>query len=370
MKSKTKKIILIVFGVLALAFICSKFKLNASKQRFAEIISLAGNGDMHNAFVTMNQTEQLPNPIANQIYQRWKRNMISRFIAQDEVIENTSKNTIINDVSNLYRAYWRSELIKGNTAERTDSILYDNIANYLIDHKLTTLSKDSLRKHIKDDTELKRVIENEGFKADFKYRNGFQELFIWQDETIEKYKVSLPKDTVNTTVVFIENYHINGYDDYATHGKSVVGGWATKETATLHCNVTEYNLDSEKFKVSYLKHESIHFTDMNDYPNLSSADLEYRAKIIELMYCTEETIYDRVAQFMNGADASDKTHSHPYANYSIIKNLSKILFDTEYESDFSKWTAKSAKELNHAAKKLYTESEKQLSKDPSANEVI
>jgi hypothetical protein len=78
-----------------------------------------------------------------------------------------------------------------------------------------------------------------------------------------------------------------------------VGGWAIKEDANLYCNKGDYDLNSEHFKVSYLKHETIHFTDLNEYPQLSSADLEYRAKLIELMYCTQETIYDRVTQFVD-----------------------------------------------------------------------
>ena len=41
---------------------------------------------------------------------------------------------------------------------------------------------------------------------------------------------------------------------------------------------------SETFLVSYLKHEARHFADTLDFPNLSGADLEYRAKLTELAF--------------------------------------------------------------------------------------
>ncbi len=88
-------------------------------------------------------------------------------------------------------------------------------------------------------------------------------------------------------------------------------------TAWIDHQYGGFNLiTSEKYEVSYLKHESLHFTDMNDYPNLSSADLEYRSKVIELIYCTEKTIYDKMIQ-----DGLDDTR----AKSLITKNREKQL---------------------------------------------
>jgi hypothetical protein len=143
---------------------------------------------------------------------------------------------------------------------------------------------------------------------------------------------------------------------------------------THKCSVyhrkSDYDLDSEKFEISYLKHEGIHFTDLNDYPNLSSTDLEYRAKVIELMYCTEETVYDRISEFITGANNTDRKYTHPYANYILIENLSELLFNSEYESDIIKWKELSVEKINSAATSLYEISEDTLLKDNSLSEVI
>ncbi|GAA4059962.1 hypothetical protein GCM10022389_00210 [Flavobacterium cheonanense] len=370
MKKKTRNILLIGISILVALFFYGSHNFRNDRQSYREIVSLAGVGDVSTAFIKMEERESFSNPIVNFIYHRWKKKMYARFISKEEVFENTSGNDIINDISNIYREYWRVELLKPKLENRTDSTLYNNIADYILSKKLTNLSKDSLRKNIKDDSVLKEIIEKEGFKVDFKFRNGLQEIFIWNKESTKKYDVILPKDTVKTSVVFIESYHINGYDEFATFGDSQVGGWAIKESATLYCNKGTYDLNSETFEVSYLKHESLHFTDLNNYPNLSSTDLEYRSKVIELMYCTEGTIYDRISEFLLGANKADRENSHPYANYILIQNLSKLIFNSDFNSDINKWEKVSVDKINNAAKSLYESSENILLKDNSLNKII
>lgn len=370
MKKKTRNIIFIIIGVLACLFFLGRYNFENDKQTLLQIKSLAANGDVLAVINKMEENPSFTNIPINIAYKKWKKKFESRFITKDEIIENTSGNKVVNDISNIYREYWRNQLLKENPENRTDTVLYSILTEYLVSNQLTKLTKDSLFKTIKNDSELKRIIEGEGFKADFKYRNGFQEVFIWDKETIDTYEVTLPKDTINATVVFIENYHLNGYDNYASMGSSQVGGWALKESATLYCNKSDYDLNSEKFKVSYLKHESVHFTDLNKYPNLSSADLEYRAKIIELMYCTEKTVYEIILQFLNGANSADRNHSHPYANYILIKNLSQLLFNSEYESEYTNWKKLSVEDINNAAASLYKMSEERLQNNNSLTEII
>jgi hypothetical protein len=370
LKKKTRNIILIIVGVLVILFAYGSYNFENDKQLLLQLINKTSVGDVKYVLNKMEKTKNLTNPIVNYKYQEFKKKMHARFVSKNEKFENTSKNKIINDISNIYRNYWREELLKENPIDRTDSTLYKNIIIYLISNKLTAIPKDSLSKTIKNDSELKRIIESQGFKADFKLRNGFQELFIWNKQTIKHYTVTLPKQTIKTKVVFIESFHLNGYDDYATFGSSTVGGWAIKDSATLYCNKNGYDLNSEKFKVSYLKHESIHFTDLNDYPNLSSADLEYRAKIIELMYCTEATIYDRISEFVTEANDANRNNSHPYASHILIKNLSKLLFNSKFNTDINQWKKISVRKINNAAKSLYKRSEDKLRKNKNLTEII
>ena len=369
-QKKTRNILLIALALVVALVFYGKHNFDNDRRSFRQIVSLAGVGDVSTAFTLMEERKSFSNPIVNFIYHRWKKRMYARFVSKDEMFENTSGNKIVNDISTIYREYWREELMKPLPDSRTDSTLYNNITDYILSNNLTRLSKDSLRKNIKDDAVLKEIIEKEGFKVDFKFRNGFQEIFIWNKESTKKYEVILPKDTVKTAVVFIESYHINGYDEFATFGNSQVGGWAIKESATLYCNKGTYDLNSEEFEVSYLKHESLHFTDLNNYPNLSSTDLEYRSKVIELMYCTEGTIYDRISEFVSGANKADRKNSHPYANYMLIQNLSRLIFNSDFNSAINQWKKVSFEKINKAASSLYESSENILRKDNSLNEII
>lgn len=334
------------------------------KQALLELKAMVGNGDLGRAFQRMDSIGGFQNPLIDLSYQRWKKKMVARFITHDEVLENTSGNTIVNEVSNIYRAYWRAELMKTDPADRTDSALYHALADYMLDKQLTVLTRDSLERTIKNDVELGRILAEQGFKSRFMLRNGIQDVLIWNQETREHYTVALPKDTVRTTVVFITDYALNGYDDYASLGSSQVGGWAVQESATLYCNRDQYDLGSEEFQVSYLKHETLHFTDLNAYPNLSAADLEYRAKVIELMYCTEATMQDRIAQFVREADGSDRSHSHPYASHVLMTALSEMLLQRGVEQDLAVWSSIPVEAINRAAAALYAASEATLRQDP------
>lgn len=371
MSKNIKNTILIASVIICCLFFYSRVNFTQDKQTLMFLKAKAGAGEVTHVLEELGNIESLSNPIINFEYQNWKKKMNTRFLSDENLSEASSSGSkVIDDVCAIYRTYWKTQLLKSNPSNRTDSTLYNQLTHYLLSNNLTVLSKDSLRKTIKNDHELTKIIDKEGFKSKFMLRNGLQDLLIWNKESRKSYVVTLPKDTVNTTVVFIEDYVLNGYDSYATFGSSQVGGWAKKESATLYCNEHAYNLNSEKFKISYLKHESLHFTDLNNYPNLSATDLEYRSKAIELMYCTEETIYDRVAQFLNGASAENRKHAHPFANYVLMKNLSQLLFQSDYEVGFDHWKKLTPQQINQAASKLYFENEAYLKNNSDAKTVI
>ena len=364
-------------NVLLLACLIFYGSHNFQKDRsiLKELQARAGNGNLKYVLDKMEGPNQFSNPIISLYYFQWKHDMYDRFISNEEGIENTSKNKIVNDISNVYRTYWRAQLLSEDSETRTDTTLFNNLTEYLIAKQLTTLPTDSLIKIFKLDEHLikitmKKIFKNQGYKTRFWFKNGFQNLLIWEEEITKNYTVILPKDTLEVKVKFMENFHLNGYSDYASFGKKTVGGWAIKKNATLYCNKYLYNTSSELFEISFLKHEAIHFKDLNDYPNLRNTDLEYRSKLIELMYCTKESIYDRVSQFIRSADSTDKNHSHPYANQVLIKNLSELVFNTDYESDHNKWKEISVKKINNAAAILYKTNERILKKDSSLKEVI
>lgn len=351
-----------------LVSVITSCKIQDQIRSYNQIISPASNGDVLLTLSRLDSVDRFRNPLINRKYQKLKKSYHSRFSETNETAEVLSKNEVINDICTFYRDYWKTKMLEAHL--NSDSILYKNLFHYLVNNKLTTLSFDELSKTIKDDSELTRVIENEGFHCKFFLINGIQDLLIWDKQSQSKYTVQLPEAKIDINVIFIENYVLRGASDYATFGYSQIGGWASNNDSSLFCNKGTYKLNSEKFQYSYLKHESMHFVDIKNYPNLEPADLEYRAKLIELIYCTEKSIYKRLDEFIMRASNESREDAHPFANYHLICQLSKKLFNNEFEADISKWKSLTPEEINKASHELFQNGTELLKANPNLNRII
>ncbi|MFY7668729.1 MAG: hypothetical protein ACOVQG_08305, partial [Crocinitomicaceae bacterium] len=351
-----------------LVSVITSCKIHEQVRSYNQIISPASNGDVLSTLYRLDSIDRFSNPLVNRKYQKLKERYHSRFSNTNEIAEVLSKNEVINDICTFYRDYWKTKMLEAPF--NSDSILYDNLSHYLLNNKLTTLSFDELSKTIKDDSELIRVIENEGFHCKFLLINGIQDLLIWDKQSQSEYAVHLPEVKIDVNVIFIESYLLRGASDYATFGYSQIGGWASNNDSSLFCNKGTYKLKSEKFQYSYLKHESMHFVDIKNYPNLEPSDLEYRAKLIELIYCTEKTIFKRLDEFILGASNESRENSHPFANYHLIYQLSIKLFNNEFEADISKWKSLTPEEINKASLELFQKGSELLKANPNLNRII
>jgi hypothetical protein len=370
MKTRTTKMLgkLILLIITALALTITSCKMQEQIRSYNQIISPSSNGDVSLTLSKMDSLHKFSNPLVNLKYQKTKKKYSERFSSKAEKWKAPCKNAVINEICSIYEDYWKIKLL--NNQVNCDSILYYKISHYLVDNKLTELSLDELLKTIKDDSELTKVIEKEGFYCKFLLLNGIQDLLIWYKQSSSKYSIDLPENNIDVNVIFIENYVLKGSSDYATFGHSQIGGWASNKDSSLFCNKGVYKLKSEKFQYSYLKHESIHFLDIKDYPNLESADLEYRAKLIELIYCTEKTIYKRLDEFIIRSSNENRDNSHPYANYHLICQLSKKLFDNEFEADITKWKSLTPEEINKVSLELFQKGSELLKANSALNRII
>jgi len=337
-------------------------------QTFGRVFSPASNGNVAQTIELFDTIQKFKNPIINRKYTHTKKAYSKRFIENDEKTKRSSKNDVINDICTIYYRYWDLKLM--NSPLNEDSLLYNNLAHYLVDQKLTELSYEALRPDMQNDKELSRVIADQGFYSRFLYLNEIQDVLIWEQEKDRKYTISLPNDELDIAVVFIKNYANKGCIDYATFGMNKIGGWAASDSPKLFCNRGTYKLNSEKYKVSYLKHEALHFVDIRSYPNLEAADLEYRSKLVELMYASKKTIHKLLVQFIIGGSNETRNNSHAYANYCIHHHFSKAIFNKDFENDLSKWKELSAEQINEVSSKLYDACTKKLKEDPSLKWII
>lgn len=105
--------------------------------------------------------------------------------------------------------------------------------------------------------------------------------------------------------------------DYLSFGKVGTGGW-TSSDGTINCIEQAYDLESERFLVSLLKHEAQHAVDMKQFPNITSTELEYRAKLVELHYTSD---LDLLQEFLSAADESKVNDGHAVASARIKREF-------------------------------------------------
>ena len=151
--------------------------------------------------------------------------------------------------------------------------------------------------------------------------SGWYGPYIWQTTETVSYDVELPDCIQPYTVRLLDGFISRSWIDYLSFGEIGPGGWSDGD-GTIHCIKTAWDLDSEHFQVSLLKHEAQHARDLKRIPDISSTDLEFRAKLVELIYSTERNL---LISFAKEADDSDSSNGHAMAAYRIVRGFEDAL---------------------------------------------
>ena len=154
--------------------------------------------------------------------------------------------------------------------------------------------------------------------------------YIWTRTEDRQYSVGLPRAAPQeVTVHFLHDFLIRGWLHWRTFGEQGAGGWFKEDDPDwpdgLYCVAEKYpNPDANPaFRVSLLGHEAQHVADHRAFPDQSSVELEYRAKLVELIQY--DAFDDRLRFFIADA-ADDPEQPHPYAARLIVDRLTDRLF--------------------------------------------
>ena len=214
----------------------------------------------------------------------------------------------LNDILRQYQVYYRDVFYCGlPEAEAAD--------------KLRTRLKALL--HLPDAGEellterLRSAFEAEGYHALFGKTQGYYGPYIWRDTVPTVYRVELPGGTAEYTVNILKGFVFRSWMDYLTFGRFGTGGWASPD-GTINCIAQAYDFESERFLVSLLKHEAQHAVDMKQFPAITPAELEYRAKLVELHYSGDLGLLQK---FVSEADESRADDSHAAAAARIRREF-------------------------------------------------
>ena len=255
------------------------------------------NGDIKGAIAYMREHEEF-------------KEILPAYVA---IFENGEYRTYeipdrLNDILRLYQVYYRDTF-------------YCGLPEAAAADKLLTGLKALLDVPDADEAQLTErlqvLFEAEGYHALFGKTQGYYGPYIWRDTIPTLYRVELPDKTAEYTVNILKGFVFRSWMDYLTFGRYGTGGWASPD-GTINCIEQAYDFESERFLVSLLKHEAQHTIDMKQFPGITPAELEYRAKLVELHYSNDLGLLQK---FLSEADESKTDDSHAVASARIQREF-------------------------------------------------
>ena len=276
------------------------------------------NGDMKGAIAYMREHDEF-------------QDILPAYIAIFENCEYRSYDVpeFLNQILLLYQVYYRDVFYCGlPETEAADKLLIQLKA--LLD--MPDAEEELLAER------LQSVFEAKGYHALFGKTQGYYGPYIWRDTVPTVYRVELPDGTAEYTVNILKGFVFRSWMDYLTFGRFGTGGWASPD-GTINCVEQAYDFESERFLVSLLKHEAQHTVDMKQFPGITPAELEYRAKLVELHYSGDLGLLQK---FLSEADESRASDSHAIASARL-----KLEFADTDQSNLYRIQAR-ALELFHA----------------------
>jgi hypothetical protein len=248
------------------------------------------------------------------------RTLVHGFLERFESLSATSSTEVDNELErailSAYHQYWKSVMLRRISAEEGEKLLIKSLSS-LVDPKRDAPAQGM------DDLEpiLKLRLLKNGIHSSFGRTSPFRECMLWRNEVTETHTVSLPEGTVVVQVSMLDGFLSLGWQGYATGGYYHRGKWSTSDH--LYCAASEYGIDSEAFRISFLAHESQHFLDLKRFPGLPQADLEYRAKLVEIIQ-SERTLMELLGSFGSNR-SNDELQAHDPANRRLIHDLKNAL---------------------------------------------
>ena len=248
------------------------------------------NGDIKGAIAYMRNHEEF-------------QDILPAYIA---IFENCEYRTfeipdLLNDILRLYQIYFRDTFYcRLPEAEAADKLLTG--LKVLLD--MPDAEEELLTE------QLQSVFEAKGYHALFGKTQGYYGPYIWRDTVPTVYRVELPSGTAEYTVNILKGFVFRSWMDYLTFGQFGTSGWASKD-GTINCVEKAYDFESDRFQVSFLKHEAQHTVDMEQFPGITATELEYRAKLVELHYSGDLGL---LQEFLSAADESKTNDGHAIAS--------------------------------------------------------
>ncbi len=300
-----------------------------------DYVSWALQGDLARAKARFQETpDSVLTAAERDLAQRFQERFVTR--SERPVVP---EDGFAADVVLAYHDYWTRALLGELPPDEEESFLTASLDEVLVRHGVA--ADDSADTFDRMGQELER----RGFHHLKGRTLPFFELMLWARQDTTRYEVELTDVVQPVTVVFLSDFHVRGWAHWATFGRASTGGWAGEDA--LFCLRDNYDLDSEKFLVSYLKHESRHFADYGRFPELEQIDLEYRGKLTELVYA-HDSQQALLGHFAANGDPNENA-PHSYANWAVALDVERALGTRDWSTADGDTIRRIARELLEAS---------------------
>lgn len=246
-----------------------------------------------------------------------KCDLYNRFVSlyEHEQYISYELDAELNKIMLAYQQYYRDVFYLCIEKERAEQKLKERLADLLdIADECIELS------HI-EQKQLIDLFESRGLHFLGGKTGGYYGPYVWRTTETVSYNVELPDGIQDYCVKLLDGFVARSWIDYLSFGEIGPGGWADDD-GYINCVKSAWDFESESFRVSLLKHEAQHARDLKMDNTMSSEDLEYRAKLVELICSTERNL---LCSFAQEADNSDRSNGHAMAAYRIVKGFSDLL---------------------------------------------
>jgi len=308
----------------------------------AQYIAFAIQGDLQAARTLLERLPANGAPTDRELAARFRE----RFVDRTESPVPSTGNALVDRVVAAYRAYWRHALMSGTP--------YEAAENELVTALMASLQNEggTVDERAPPDayTALVAALQGQGFHALASDATPLQDLFVWRRQEVGTFEVELTDQVRAVRVAFLSDFASLGWKHYASLGLATTTGWV--EGDTLYCVEWAYAPGTENFDVSYLKHETQHLADFERFPGLSSAELEYRAKLTELAFASNTL--RRLLDDFSAKGAPNPDSPHAEANWRVVRAVHEVLYGKAPVGAVN-WAAVDIGRVNRVARQLLAE---------------
>ncbi len=243
----------------------------------------------------------------------------------------------VREIAGAYQDYWRDVLLHPDLSHALEVALIGRVREIIAGHdpggaqvflsdaelqRFGEQPETSWRDRGWATVRLAHWIEKRGYRCLTGRTAPHLELMLWRRSRSRTERVELTDGVRQIPVTFVHDVLVGGWNHFASLDGGRSTGWANRDGLFV---VTEAHddLTGPDFQVSFLKHEARHYADEGQYPNLSAADLEYRAKLTELVYAGP-IARDILAKFAR--DRAPVDVPHPLASWHVMNDVAHELF--------------------------------------------